>query len=232
MKTALILFKDPLVPFDGEYLGNITDTLLSGGFPVNSVEIISLDDDLGFKRSIARYKDTADNLVVVFNPNTTFNVKQIVADQMDSVLIENENALKIIQALNSARKENYSLDNAQMPMEATLIPNENGAFQGFMMDENEFTLVVLPHPAQDFAYACQKYLLPYLDKKYSKQTKRMTLKYFGVEEKLKKAIDKAKKGVSGIVEVYYTQKYGDFTIRILADERDGRELNIRTTLLV
>ena len=61
MKTALILFKDPLAQFDGEYLGYITDTLLSGGFPVNSVEIIALDDDLGFKRSIERYKDTADN---------------------------------------------------------------------------------------------------------------------------------------------------------------------------
>lgn len=223
MKTALILFKDPLDSLQTEYVGDITNTLLFAGFPVNTVEIIALDDDLGFKRSIERYKDTVDNLVVVFNPRTTFNLKEIIADQTDSVLIENENALKIIQSLNLARNQSYGEENALMPMEATLIPNENGAFQGFMVDDNEFTFALLPNEIEQFSLACEKYFLPYLDKKYSKQTKKMTLKYFGAEEKLKKAIEKAKQGLSSRLEVNYSQKHGDFTVRVLAQEKDCRD---------
>lgn len=224
MKTAVILFTNPIYPLDAEYVTAITKPLLFGGYPVTTTEIISIDDDLGFKRSIERYKDTADNLIIVNNQDVTFSIKQIIADQTDTALIENENASKFLDAVKKAHGKEYSDDNAVMPVEATLIPNLNGAFQGFMMDDNDFTLVVLPSDALQFRVACENYLLPYLDKKYSKQTSKLTLKYFGGEEKLKNAIANAKQKVSGRVECNYSHNNGDFTISVLSDKTVAREL--------
>ena len=108
MKTAVILFTNPIYPLDAEYVTAITKPLLFGGYPVTTTEIISIDDDLGFRRSLERYKDTADNLIIVNNQDVTFSIKQIIADQTDTALIENENASKFLDAVRKAHGKEYS----------------------------------------------------------------------------------------------------------------------------
>ena len=218
MKTALILFTDPLDKLNCNYLGEITNSLLKGGFPVDTTKILSVCDDLGFKRSIGEFKDTVDNLIIINNEKLTFNIKEIIADQTETTLVENENAYKLLDAVKKAHDKDYADDNAVLPMEATLIPNLFGAFQGFMLDDNELTLVLLPEPLDQLTVSCEKYLLPYLEEKYQRQLKRMVLKYFGSEEKLQDAIQDAKTQVNGKIEISLSEKHGDWTVSLMAEE--------------
>lgn len=224
MKTAVVLFKTPSATFDGEYVKQIVDLLLLGGYPVDTIETLSTSDDLGFMRAISKFKDTVDNLIVIFNSQLTFSVKQIIADQTETSLAENDNAVKLLENLSKAHGKDYPLDFAVMPIEATLIPNHTGAFQGFMLDENEFTLVLLPEQITECKEACEKYLLPYLDNKYSQDTKRLILKYFGPQNKLENAVQDVKACVSEACQIDLRCKNGDWTINVIAKPSDCNEI--------
>ena len=94
MKTAIILFHSPNSAFDGEYLDKIISIFYNNGFPIDSVDMVAVNDDLGFTRKLESLKDTVDNLVVINNPLCTFDVREMIARNFDTVLDENENALK------------------------------------------------------------------------------------------------------------------------------------------
>lgn len=218
MKTALVLFTNPMQNLDSDYLGKICNSFTLGGYSIDCIEILSLSDDLGFKRCIDRFKDTVDNLVVVYNEQVKFNIKKIIADQMDSELVENENAVKIIDALSKAHGRTYSEQYALMPMDATLIPNISGAFQGFMIDDNEFTFVLLPGDIEQYKVALEKYLFAYLDKKFCLEKKRLVLKYFGKQNLLDSAIEQSRQVTQESITITYVQSFGDFTISLVGKE--------------
>lgn len=224
MKTAVVMFKDPSQVLDGQYLNDITNVMLFGGYPVDTLEILSLCDDLGFRRSLSRLKDVADNLVIVYNPQTTFSIKEIIAEQTETTLVENDNALKLLDAIEKSHGKKYTQDYAVMPMEATLIPNINGAFQGFMIDDNQFTLVCLPDGVNEYKIACEQYLFPYLNNKNAINPKRLVLKYFGSKEKLESAIEQAKNGMGADLVINLDCKYGDWTITVICDQEDCNEI--------
>lgn len=224
MKTAVVFFNNPLDGVDTEYLAKVTECFINNGFPIETMQVLSVNDDLGFKKALERFKDTVDNLVVVDSDQLTFDYKQIIADTTDTSLIENDNAINFLEAVKTAHSKNYSKSNALMPLEATLIPNVTGPFQGFMLEDNEFTLVVLPKPILEFKVACEKYLVPYLDKKFNKNTKRLTLKYFGAKDKLDKAIEQAKLKAGGRSNINVRALNGDYTVTILAEEDNANEL--------
>ncbi len=223
MKTALILFKNPLERLDSEYLNEISSCIINGGFSLDLVEVLSLSDDLGFKRSFTEYKERVDVLIIVNNDGLTFDVKKIIADQTETNLIENDNAVSFLEAVKKAHGKEYSDYNAVIPMEATLIPNLTGAFQGFMLDDEELTTVLLPQDKAQFTLACDRYLLPYLDKKYNLQKVRMTFKYFGAKSKLESAIALAKE-LSKSVEINYQVSFGDYTISLVCDKECSQDV--------
>lgn len=191
MKTALITFKRSETFKDAEYLKEISKVFNDGGIDFDSVEIITPIDDLGFKRKFSEMKNTVDNLIVTVSTETCFNIKEIIADEMNTALSENDNALKFLQAVSKSNQKEYPSDYAVMPMDAILVPNVRGGFQGFMMEEEEFTLVVLPQNAEELKSMTDGYVVPYMETKYGVKKQRFFFKYFGETVPLYDALKQA-----------------------------------------
>ncbi len=212
MKTSLILFRSADDALSGEYLDKLISVFRNNGFTIDRVQMLSFSDDLGFTRSLDYLKDVSDNLIVVYDERVTFNLKEIVADNFDSPLAENENARRFLDAVINAHGKPYPEDYAEIPVDATLIPNVVGAFQGFMIDDKEFTLALFPHEIKELSVMADKYLIPYLETKYNLQRKRITLKYMGDVRKVYATVEKAKEISENAFTYFVTERFGDVKI--------------------
>lgn len=220
MKNGLILFNSSNGVFDGKYIESVTSLFKGAGLGVSRLEVLSFQDDLAFSRSIKDFRDTVDNLVVLCSKKIEFDVKKILSEIFESPLVENENALNFIKAVSNEpieEIEKYAL----MPSDATLIPNLSGVFQGFMLDNREFTLAVLPAEIKEFSLSAEKYVIPYLEKKYELNRKRQTIKYFGDKSKLLSALENARGLVENKFSYVYTETHGDFRVDLLFDSSDS-----------
>ena len=162
-----------------------------------------------FSRSIKEFRDTVDNLVVLCSSKVEFDLKKIISEIFESPLVENDSALNFIKAVSNKPLEEIE-KYALLPVEATLIPNLIGVFQGFMFDNREFTLAVLPANLKEFSATAGKYVIPYLEKKYEFCGKRQVLKYFGEKTKLILALNNAGKLIDSKFSYNYTENNGDF----------------------
>ena len=222
MKTALIFFKRTEDPVDAEYFSSVSDAFRNGGMDVERVEMLSVSDDIAFKRGLEELRDTADNLIIL-GENAEFDLKGIIAEVMETELIENENAAKFAEAVVKSTLGVYRADYAVMPVESTVIPNLKGPYQGFMLEDNEFSLVVLPADAAQILPMCDGYVIPYFETKYKIKTYRLTLKYFGDEEQLGKTLEDIKR-FSGD-KFFYSLKTlnGDTKISLTSAEKCGKK---------
>ena len=215
MKTALIFFRNLKTYFDGDYYGKVVGAFNSGGLTVDTVEVLSDTDDLGFTRRLTEFKDMFDNLVIVGGDAVRFNLKEIIAQTFDTAIVENEHARNFLDAVSKANGIEYDDSFASLPMESSVIPNIYGGFQGFILDSNELTLSLLPFDYKEIKTMCDKYVLPYLENKLGIKKTRLTLKYFGdiesLENTLKEAENIGEDGFSWIT----AQKYGDTTLDLL-----------------
>jgi nicotinamide-nucleotide amidase len=233
MKTALILFRNPDEILDAQYITNVGTVFANAGFSIYTVEMLPCEDEVTFTRSFLRLKDTVDNLVILDSCDTKFDLKQVIATETGSTLAENDNALKFLDAVSRADGVEYSTENAVIPMEATLVPNIQGAYQGFMLDNEEFTLVVLPAEINQFRVTCSQYVLPYLENKFGIENKKETLKYFGSKAKLTSALALAEANSFGALRTFVTETNGDFTVQLVYEGKDTHAFNeiIRTLFL-
>ncbi|MBQ7339869.1 MAG: nicotinamide-nucleotide amidohydrolase family protein [Clostridia bacterium] len=229
MKTALILFRSAESQNEGEYLDKIISIFANNGFLINSVDMLSVDDDLGFKRRLESLKETADNLAIIYNPNTTFSIKQKIADDVETFLDENENAFKFYDAICKRDGIEYPIEYCHIPMGATLIPNVLGAYQGFMIDDMQFTMTLLPSEINEISVMVDKYLVPYLEEKYGVKRKRVTLKYVGEINKVNQVVEKAREVSESKFSCEIEEKYGDIKINLLFEnfETDGGAIALR-----
>ena len=227
MKTVLIAFHNPETPIDGEYISSVVDTFLSGGVPVTRTEILSVTDDLAFRRSLETYKDTADNLIVINNDQINFSLKQIIADIMDTALVENDNALKFLEAVSKCDNVSYDISNAMLPIDSTIIPNILGPFQGFMLEREGFTVVLLPQQLRQFKVAVDRYLLKYFEEKFEITRKRLVLKYFGDKKLLEEVLFEALSVGDKPFKYNITEKFGDITLTLLIDDMERGNQIIR-----
>ena len=92
MKSALIFFRNVNSVFQGEYINSVTNAFDSAGFSIDTIEILSDIDDLGFKRRLIEFKDMFDNIVVLGGDAVRFDLKDIIAQTFDTAFVENENA--------------------------------------------------------------------------------------------------------------------------------------------
>ena len=191
MRTALIFFKPVERDFDGEYYSQVAWAFKCGGVDVNTVEILSCTDERAFRHRIDEFKDTCDNVIVINNQSLTFDLKEIIAEKFETVLDENENAKVFLDAVSKSDGVDYPNSFALLPIEATVVPNIKGAFQGFMLDASEFTLVCLPESFEQIKPMCDNYVLPYLENKFGITQKRLVLKYFGDQRALEKTLSQA-----------------------------------------
>ena len=228
MKTALVFFRTAERDFDGQYYGRVVSAFKSGGIDVSTVEILSRADDHAFRSRIDEFKDTVDNLVIVGGDGVAFDLKEIIAEKLDTALAENENARIFLDAVGKNDGVDYSDSYALMPIEATVVPNVKGAFQGFIVDASEFTVVVLPEEFSEFKPMCDKYVLPYLENKFGIKSKRLILKYFGDVPTLDDALSEAEVMYEGLKCNIY-QKHGDVSVDLFFD--DGADENLRAEVI-
>lgn len=217
MKSALIFFRNIKTDFDGNYFNNALSVFSSGGLDVDTIEILSHTDDLGFKRRLLEFKEMYDNLIIIGGDALSFNLKGIIAECFDTPLVENENARNFLDAVSKANAKEYPDDFALLPIDAVVIPNIYGGFQGFILDSNDITLSVLPLDYKEVKTMSDKYVLPYLENKLGIKRTKLTLKYFGDVKKLKQTLHQPEL----LLEqgFYYTifEKYGDITVELLFD---------------
>ncbi len=216
MKTSIIFFRAVGQNFDGEYYQKIISTFTNGGCSASDVAILSASDEMAFVTKFISARDTFDNLIIVDNPKCEFDVKQIIADKMETMLLDNENAKTFADAVCKARGIAFNPSYALLPVEATVMPNVTGAFQGFILDSSDMTLAVLPEKYSELKIMSEKYLLPYLKNKSGNTDRRLTLKYFGSLEKAEEVLKSAKGQNEGIC-YDISCRYGDITISIVFD---------------
>ncbi len=231
MKTALIVFKSQGGESINEFYRELTDSLEFCGFGVDTFQSLSRQDDLGFIRSLRELKDTADNLIVLDDGALEFDIKKCIASEFETTPVENENARRFLDAVSKADGVNYGDENAVLPMSATLIPNLTGAYQGFMIDDNEFTLAVLPATQKQCEVMCLKYVVPYLESKYAIKTKRQTLKLNCETQKIEDCIKELKSTFGDVFKYKLTDKNGDKRLDIAFNEREESALDVIRNLI-
>ena len=195
MKTALLAFGD----FD---LAKARGIFEKGGIKLSTVQILSAEDDIGFKRGYEVFRDMADVLIIA--DGAAFDLKNAVAEFSDCTLLENENAHGVIE-----RNGFTDFSGALMPPDATLIPNDLGAYQGFTLDDMDFTLIVLPAKEREFISACEKYVLPYLTEKAG-TAKSYTFRCFGDRRETERVLNGLKSEFSFEFEI--KERCGDLTV--------------------
>ena len=218
MKTALIFFRTAQSAFDGEYFSKIVGAFTNGGFTVDTVEVLSETDDLGFKRRLEEFKDVVDTLVIIGGDKAKFKLKNVIAESFDTALVENDNARTFLDAVRKNDGVDYPDEFAVLPIDGTVIPNINGAFQGFILDADEMTLAVLPQKYKETKVMCDKYLLPYLENKLGVKRKRLVLKYVGDVDALKSTLIEAENIGVGDFNYDVSEDNGDVTADILFKE--------------
>lgn len=178
MKTALLAFEN----FD---VNKAREIFIKRGITLSTVQILSGEDDIGFKRGYELFRDMADVLIIA--DGAEFDLKETVAEFSGTQLLENENARRVLET-----RGHKDFSGALMPPEATLIPNENGAYQGFTLDERDFTLIILPSGSDEFFPACEKYVLPYLTEKAG-VGRNLVFKCFGNKAETEALLDGVKR---------------------------------------
>lgn len=209
MKTALIAFGD----FD---VAKAREIFAENGVALFSVQVLSDNDDIGFKRGYETFRDTADALIIA--DGAAFDLKETVAEFLGTPLFENDNARK---SLESRGYSDFS--GALMPPEATFIPNENGAYQGFAFDEREFTLIVLPIAKDEFFPSCVKYALPYLTAKVGIEN-TVIFKCFGDADMIERALSELKEKYPFGFSV--SEKCGDIKVSVFFGEIQESEYRV------
>ena len=217
MKSALIFFRNLNIPFEGDYYQKVVNAFDVGGHKVDTIEVLSCTDDLGFKRRFLELKDMYDNVIIIGGDSVEFGLKKMIAQTFDTVLVENENAKSFLDAVSKQNGIDYPESFASLPMEASVIPNLNGGYQGFIMDSDEFTLSVLPLDYNQVNTMCDKYVLPYIENKLGIKKSRVTLKYFGDIEKLKSTLKDAKNIGEKSFVWHVSQTYCDVKVNLLFD---------------
>lgn len=217
MKTAFICFGETDV-------SEISDIFLRNGVTISTTEILSVSDDIGFRRSFGTFRDTADLLII--SAGAEFNLKEVIADAMGVPLAENENALKTLEA---AGIEDASF--ALMPVDATYIPNETGDFQGFIAEDGDFTLAVLPAREKEFINCSKKYLLPYISAKNG-VTDRTVFKCFGEISRVSERVETVKAEFAGVFDDSVYEKNCDITVTLFFYEDGERKRNALRRLVL
>ncbi len=222
MKNALIFFRSEKGGFDGEYYEKVVSAFKNGGVNFFAVEVLANTDERTFRHRIDEYKDVCENLIVIYNPSISFDLKEIIAEKLDTVLVENENASVFLDAVSKNDGVEYARYFAEIPIDATVIPNIKGAFQGFMVDEGKFSVVCLPCEYDQVKPMCDKYVLPYLENKHGIVSNRLILKYFGDSTLLNETLCEAEQMYNGL---QYDVKNinGDVTIDLLFNDGSEKE---------
>ncbi len=225
MKTKLIKFRDTR-----QVLNNATENSLVWAFNtcgvyIDTILTLSNNDEAGFQKEFEYLKDAVENLIIIDSEAVTFNIKESIAKMLNLPLVENVNAKKLLNEHRSKGEQNLPDDLALMPDTAIVLPNSLGAYQGYMVEDKKFTVIVLPEREVEATTICKHYVLPYFEKKLNIETEKLCFKIFGVEVKeLESVLQRAKDISSDGAFVNYVIDHGDILLNITAENKDTKLL--------
>jgi len=216
MKTALIVFKEE-TSSKLEDISKITDCFLSFGITLQTVLTLSVNDDLLFFRQFNELKNVVDNLIILNNKEVEFNLDESICRALNTELVENEMASDIIDSFGEF--ENSSVKEfAFMPIDATVIPNNYGYEQGYLVEDNDFSLIVVPE-TNNYIKMFEEYIAPYYNKKYGIEKQKNVFKLFSIDKKrIDRVVDKIKL-VEKNVRIEYDYSDGDVTLSFVYDKQ-------------
>ncbi|MBR2614137.1 MAG: nicotinamide-nucleotide amidohydrolase family protein [Clostridia bacterium] len=212
MKTALIVFKDESSS-KTEEIKKITDCFLSFGINVETIVSLSFNDDLLFFRQFNELKNIVDNLIILNNKEITFNLDESICRALDTELVENELASDIIDSYGSYEGSSVK-ELAFMPMDATVIPNNYGFEQGYLVEDNDFSLIVIPE-TDNYIKMFEEYVAPYYNKKYGIEKQRNILKFFCIDKKRIDRVIQNAKLINKNISLEYSYLNGDVTLTVV-----------------
>lgn len=206
MKNSLIIIKR-----SGRFAvdcrtGEIEKIFSDEGLFIDRVEIIPSDDDLGFGGAFDSFKDCFDNVIICGDDVAEFGLRQIVCDKTDSELVDNETAKTFVDEKSEKNGIKYPSDYSAMPLSATLMPNESGACQGFILDGTGYTVSLFPSEISEISAMALKFLIPYLKSK--ERTETLKIGYFGKKSTFVERAEKAIKEAGVSAEARFKGKHG------------------------
>lgn len=208
MKNALICFKNQ-TEYSFDHLQGIIDVFGKKGVWFDDIEILLKTDDLSFKRQLNALSQTMDNLILIVPEDIAFDFKNIICEECETELIESDNALEFIEPYAQSIGVKVNKDYSLIPVDSTLIPNDKGMFQGFMIEQKEFTLVVLPDCHDELMDMCDGFVLPYFENKYDLYSEKFVFKYFGNVKTLNKTLNEISDAFDGAFTYDVCESYGD-----------------------
>lgn len=183
MKTALISFRNISENYIPDAEQRLVWAFNAGGISVDYIELLPVNDDLGFNKRFGEITETADNVIILCRGELTFDVKEFICKKFGLQTEENSNAKKFVREYNIAAGVTGNNDYFVLPEGSIVIPNFKGAFQGYMTESDGLTVTVLPADPEMFETMCVNYVLPYFEKKYKIRYDKLTIKMFGVSDK-------------------------------------------------
>lgn len=206
MKNSLIIIRR-----SGRFVGDcqtdeIEKIFSDEGLFIDRAEIIQSDDDLGFGGAFDSFKDCFDNVIICGDDVAEFGLRQIVCDKTDSELVDNETAKTYVDEKSEKNGIKYPSDYSAMPLSATLMPNETGACQGFILDGTGYTVSLFPSEISEISEMSRKFLIPYLKSK--EKTETLKVGYFGKKSTFVETTEKALKDIGVSAEVRIKGKHG------------------------
>ncbi len=220
MKNALMIIKDDNEPFDAKKYLEIEELFNKNGILLNSAEILS-KSDLSISKNIENSLDFFDNLIICTCDDCKI-IKDEIVSVLDTVLIENDVAVSVLNNLNNFNNENIN-DYSLLPLDCTVIPNRKGLLQGFMSESVEFTLAFLPNNLNELESMVKEFLAPYFINKYNLSIESLTLKYFGDIIRLKEVLKKAEDIYEKPFNNTFTIENRDITVKFLFESLDEKQ---------
>lgn len=132
MKTALISFRDTEQNYERTAEESLVWAFNAGGIRVDDISVLSVKDDLGFKRRLDELEKAAfTNVIVLCSDEVTFDIKGFLAKKLGVSLEENKNARKFIQEYNDRTGNAGGSEYALLPRAVRSFPTSTASFRGF-----------------------------------------------------------------------------------------------------
>ena len=223
MFASVIAFNSDDLIVTNKLIDKLNGALAVADISIDSLSIVSCDDEIGFRQIFNTTYTRAENLIILNENSADFDVTNVVADILNLSLIENDVATTSLNNYLSLKSIVYNQQVVYLPENAIVIPNEKGKFQAYYVCDNYKTLFVLPNTWRELESILTFYVVPYLTSKMQPTEQTCTYKLVG-NNKLVNSILEFLDNYSDI-EVKINSEYGDISACFKIKNLDEDSLN-------
>jgi len=145
------------------------------------------DNEERLKAALDTAFTRADTVILTggLGPTPDDLTKEVCADYFGKKLIMREDILEEIRSYFLSKGLTMPESNgkqAMVPEDSTVLPNKNGTAPGFIMQQNERKIIILPGPPREMEPMFTEQVVPYLRKFSQAVIKSHTVRTFGIGE--------------------------------------------------